>query len=127
MKVMFTAALTVGLAAAMIVPAHADSLPKAAAPPVYASVCGFGPFSGAYLGANAGWARADSHQIALNNREELESKDRGWTIGGHTGYNLQCNRIVLGAEADISWLDLDPTGSNAFQTLKSSYDYFGTL
>ena len=94
--------------------------------------CGPGPFSGAYIGATAGYIRADAEQTALNNGAHIEADDSGWAIGGHVGYQRQCGRAVFGVEADISWMDADSTGLLYDDGLlvtetTSSYSHFATL
>ncbi len=114
-----------GAASGVAVAGGGDDLPPA-------DRCGPGPFSGAYIGATAGYVRADAEQTALNNGSQIEADDSGWAIGGHVGYQRQCGRAVFGIEADISWMDVESTGRLYDRGLlvtetTSSLDHFATL
>ncbi len=63
-------------------------------------------WSGAYIGANAGWGflGADGKSGA---KGALDENQNGATVGVHGGYNFMLDQnIVLGAEADIQYNDL---------------------
>jgi outer membrane immunogenic protein len=59
--------------------------------------------------------------------------DRGFTIGGHSGYNVQCGRVLFGIESDFNWFDADtfsnPCGGvcGGGPSWKSELNWFGTL
>jgi outer membrane immunogenic protein len=89
--------------------------------------CVKGPFSGFYVGAHAGWIKADSDQLALNNGVSLSDEEDGFTIGVHSGYNLQCGRLLIGFESETNWADIETSSSIAGQTVSVEYDYWGAL
>lgn len=90
--------------------------------------CHSGPFNGVYIGATVGYVGidADHHPEGM---ASLSSDDSGVIAGGHVGYNMQCGRIVVGIEGDLSYVDLStsavhPADQTSFQT---SLDWLGTL
>jgi len=90
--------------------------------------CHRGPFNGLYIGASVGYAGLDSEQSPLGS-SKLSSDDGGVIVGGHVGYNIQCGRVVVGIEGDLSYLDLessvtDPSDQSTFRT---TIDTLGTL
>jgi outer membrane immunogenic protein len=109
--------------------------------------CFGGAFAGPYAGIQLGFGSTRSHQEVTQYADDgspngiagLADNDRGFTIGGHGGYNVQCGGVVFGVETDFSYYGTDtesdvgvcgsapcggPVGSAAFQ---SSMDWFGTL
>ena len=104
--------------------AVAADLPRRAPPPVVFVPPPVFTWTGLYIGANAGYAFSDKQDIetignstltrtnvALNRRpRSLGNEQDGFTGGGQIGYNLQVwNGVVLGAEADIMYVDHDTT------------------
>ena len=91
------------------------------------------PFSGAYIGATAGWVHADTDQTLLPPAPGLPSTkfrgsdDDGPAVGLHAGYNWQFGALVTGFETDISWMDLDPSSTGLGSTRTTSFNYFGTV
>lgn len=105
-------------------------------------------WSGFYVGANAGVAwnnsslDADPYVDGVR-YDQLENKINGdqaaFTAGGLIGYNYQINQIVLGAEADISYLGFSDDNKRSFDTLLNDaplnvtaksqldVDWFGTI
>lgn len=71
-----------------------------------ADQCHSGPFNGLYIGATAGYAGLDSEQRPLGD-PKLSSDEGSFIVGGHVGYNVQCGRVVVGVEGDLSYLDLE--------------------
>ncbi len=63
----------------------------------------------------------------------LTSNDRGFTIGGTTGYNWQCNGRLLGIETDINYFNANADSDancgicGASQSFDSEINWFGTL
>jgi outer membrane immunogenic protein len=89
--------------------------------------CHKGPFNGLYIGATVGYANLDSGQSPLG-EPKLSNDDGGVIVGGHVGYNLQCGRVVVGVEGDLSYLDLETRGQQPDLTsFHSSVDMLGTL
>lgn len=106
--------------------------------------CVPGPFSGAYIGGSAGYLNA---RMKATNGATNTDRDSGWAAGGFIGYNRQCGDRLFGVEADISWMNADPSktisqsgvvevGGGEFpielpfsstEKVASSYDFFGTL
>lgn len=94
-----------------------------------ADACHYGPFNGAYIGASVGYAGLDADHTDVFSGDKLSSDDGSVIIGGHVGYNMQCGRVVVGIEGDLSYLDLgssvtDPFTQTNFQT---KVDMLGTL
>lgn len=91
------------------------------------------PFAGPYIGANAGWVRADADQTALPTQPgqplfTLPGSDAdGVAVGLHIGYSWQSGPLVVGVETDISWMDLDATSTGEGSIRTASYHYFGTV
>jgi outer membrane immunogenic protein len=109
-----TALTTAGLSAA----AAAD-LPVRAAPPapIFAPVPIF-TWTGFYAGVNAGWGWRDDDEetvvltgpgipAGLVGTLQFDDDNGGFTGGGQIGYNYQIGSFVIGAEADIQWIDTD--------------------
>ena len=108
-----TAITTAGISAA-----SAADLPARAAPPVFAAVPVF-TWTGFYVGGNLGWGwRDDDNETVvltgpgipagLVGTLDFGSGDDGnFTGGGQIGYNYQIGSFVIGAEADIQWIDTD--------------------
>lgn len=104
--------------------------------------CFGGAFAGPYAGIQLGFGSTRSHQdVAQSDGSSVgfADNDRGFTIGGHGGYNVQCGSVLFGVETDFNYYgtntesDVDvcatpgcgaPIGSASFQ---SSMDWFGTL
>ncbi|MBS0241423.1 MAG: porin family protein [Proteobacteria bacterium] len=97
--------------------------------PVAASAhdCGRGAFNGLYIGASVGYARNHAEQFP-EGEAKLSGHSDGVIAGGQLGYNLQCGRLVVGVEGDISYLDSSVKTAQpdpAYYT--SSTDWLGTL
>jgi len=86
--------------------------------PVYAPMAPIFTWTGFYVGANAGVIFSDNDittsgnaantasNVALNRRAaNLSNNDESFTIGGQVGYNYQIGNFVLGAEADLNYVD----------------------
>jgi outer membrane immunogenic protein len=108
--------------------------------------CFGGAFAGPYAGIQLGFGSTRSKQNVTQydsgsavGSAGLSDNDRGFTIGGHAGYNVQCGRVLFGVETDFNYYGTDtqsdvsvcgtsdcgtPIGSASF---KSSMDWFGTL
>jgi outer membrane immunogenic protein len=143
-------ALLIGLAAiaapVLAVPAFAADLPVKALPvPVPV-----GPWTGFYIGANAGAAWLNSTTFTTTPGGTLVSApfdgSLGWgeslsasthtafTGGGQAGYNVQINNWVVGVETDLQYLGARASAANTFvavATLNNSFSnntqWFGTL
>ena len=96
--------LVIAIALAMGGPAVAADMPVKAAPAPIAAA----PYNwtGWYIGANAGWAH-DSYDWAYSNPAPatccapFSTSKNSWVYGGHTGFQVQWNQIVLGVEAAL--------------------------
>ncbi len=92
------------------------------------NACG-GPYSGFYAGGVLGMGGLNSKVSSEGG--SLKGNDRGFTIGGVTGYNWQCNSGLLGIETDISYFnansDADCAICGASQSFNSEINWFGTL
>ncbi len=80
-------------------------------------------WSGAYIGANAGWGFLDAN--GKNGASgALDDDQNGITAGVHAGYNFMiAPSVVLGAEADIQYNDFDETKAG----VKLQSDWNGTV
>ncbi|GHB30635.1 outer membrane protein [Pseudovibrio japonicus] len=80
-------------------------------------------WSGAYIGANAGWGFLDAN--GKNGASgALDDNQDGVTAGVHAGYNFMiAPSVVLGAEADIQYNDFDETKAG----VKLESDWNGTV
>ena len=96
------------------------------------------PFSGAYIGMNAGWVHAWADQTRTGTVQggpppppmtvRSSSEDDGLAAGLHAGYNWQFGSAVYGFETDFSYLDVDPSHTTpGGATIRASYDFFGTV
>ena len=89
--------------------------------------CHSGAFNGVYIGASVGYAGLDSGQHPRD-EPSLSSDDGGVIVGGHVGYNMQCGRVVVGIEGDLSYLDLETRATQPDQTsYTTTVDTLGTL
>lgn len=90
--------------------------------------CG-GPFSGFYAGGVLGMGGLNSKVSGEGG--SLKGTDKGFTIGGVTGYNWQCNSSLLGIETDISYFNANSDEGcaicGASQSFNSEINWFGTL
>jgi outer membrane immunogenic protein len=109
-----------------------------------------GPWTGAYIGLNAGYGFSDSTtqtsgQAAINNSTvsdgarpaAIQTDMNGFMGGGQVGYNWQHGAWVLGIETDIQYSDLAQsqnvvTAGTAFPGTRNNrfnadLDFFGTF
>lgn len=71
-------------------------------------------WSGFYIGAQAGYGWGESKHFWDFGPEETNNYTIDGFVGGGTfGYNFQIDQIVLGAEADISYADIDGSGDTS--------------
>jgi outer membrane immunogenic protein len=105
------AALSAGSAAAADLPVAAPVEPVFVPPVVYS-------WSGFYIGAHAGFAWGDHDDdddffdddnglFDLFDDDDDEDDDTSFVGGGQIGYNWQAGAIVFGAEADLSWTNIE--------------------
>jgi outer membrane immunogenic protein len=96
-------AVAFGLAA----PASAADLPVRPAPavPVFT-------WTGFYIGAHAGWARAELEETLVTAfppfvaGTTFSDSESGFVAGLQAGFNYQIGQFVLGIEGQISWTDI---------------------
>ncbi|WP_417671957.1 outer membrane protein [Roseibium sp.] len=118
-----TAATVLGAAA----PVLAADLPQPADPaPTYfdnqVPAARF-DWGGAYVGGNLGWGWGN-----FDNRNGPDTDGDGVQGGLHAGYNyLIAPNVVLGAEADFQFSDLDGTTTSGGTTIKSSSDWNSSI
>ena len=120
-------------------------------PPTYkapAYVVPVWSWSGFYAGVSGGYARLRATNIPISGDAATTASqglgnvpfslnspaDDGWLIGGQIGFNRQINSLVLGIEADLSYVDgvarsVSTTQGPAVVTTQFSdkLDYFGTI
>jgi outer membrane immunogenic protein len=155
---MFKLSLLSGTACVLLVGAAAAAdLPSRRAPPVYiAPVIPVFTWTGAYIGANVGYAFSDRDTGLTTANDPVTQAQltfstvpttfrlhqSGITAGGQVGYNYQLpsgsfggfggGGVVIGVEADAAYTDLkrSDTVVDAFQVTsayRSKLDYLGTV
>jgi outer membrane immunogenic protein len=144
-RIAAAAALTMASAGA----AMAADLPARVAPPApYIAPLPVFTWTGAYFGINLGGVFDNSSRFTTTGVTAANTgvttgvrpgsakvTDSGFTGGGQIGYNYQFGAgsgLVIGAEADAAWTDLDKTNTyvginGANNTLRAGLDYLGTV
>jgi outer membrane immunogenic protein len=137
------------LATAGISAASAADLPMRAAPPAPFIAAPIFTWTGFYAGVNAGWGWRDDDQetvvltgpgipAGLVGTLQFDDDNGGFTGGGQIGYNYQIGSFVIGAEADIQWVDtgdqdvvfvegIGNAGLFVPGEFENSADWFGTV
>lgn len=118
-----SAAAVFGIAA----PALAADLPQPAepAPTYYDDQVPEARFDwgGAYVGANLGWGFG-----SFSNGSAPDTDGDGIQGGVHAGYNYVISpNVVIGAEADFQFSDLDDSASAGGSTIKTSSDWNSSI
>lgn len=99
-------------------------------PPPAARACG-GGFSGFYAGGILGFGGLSSKTDV--GPLGLKDNDKGFTIGGVSGYNWQCDGRLVGIETDISYFNADTSmgvscpGCETSIRFGSEINWYGTL
>ena len=117
-KILLSSVALLGLTAV----AQAADLPARTAPIAPIAAVPIFTWTGFYVGAQVGYAFSDSddnnavrhcpvrrqrQQFQVVNTGLFDDEDEdGFTVGGHVGYNFQFGAFVVGAEADIEWVDV---------------------
>src|SRR5712691_11687762 len=122
--------LLAGIAAAAFcgAPALAADMPVKA--PAYRAAAPYDPWTGCYIGANAGggWAHEDGTFLSSGNKF-LDSKPNGFVGGGQLGCDYQSGSWVGGVRGLFDWSDMKDTSPNVFNSTFSDHtriSYFGT-
>ena len=94
-------------------------------------------WSGFYAGVNAGYAWGETEGTDVNGwldfpdiESSLTAKGDGLTAGGQIGYNMQMDSLVLGVEADLSYLNVSGSETSSIASdnhIVSDDGYLGTL
>lgn len=79
-----------------------------ARPPVYKAPppAVVSDWAGFYLGVHGGYGWGST---TFDGRPWLDAKPQGGVAGGQVGYNWQFGQVVVGAEGDFSWADINET------------------
>jgi len=94
--------------------ASAADLPTRKAPPAYVPVAApYYNWTGFYVGVNGGYGLGDSATFG---------QPDGGLVGGTVGYNYQIGQIVLGAEGDWDFSDLQHDRGNALANYRIRQD-----
>ncbi len=91
--------------------------------------CAGGPFAGAYFGGNLGVGRLTAEQSSPGD-PSVKDDNLDFNVGIHSGYNLQCDNVVLGIESDTTWTGLKTAKTADWGnpiTLTSKVDWYSTL
>lgn len=124
-------ALVIGAPAAM---ADGMSIKDGPAPVADSRSCDGGAFAGFYVGAAVGYANQDTKNTDVFGGSGSVSYDDGGFAGSiYSGYNVQCDRLVVGYESDYNFMDSDNSftddtggcGGPCF-TITSDIKYFGS-
>jgi outer membrane immunogenic protein len=88
-------------------------------------------WSGFYIGAQAGYAWADTDAASgpfSGFNETFAYSSEGFIGGGHVGYNWQAHNVVFGIEADLEGSDISETGFGSLGTPQTtSVDWLGSV
>lgn len=124
--------------AVLSMPAFAADLPSRVPAPVFVPPPAF-VWSGVYIGATAGYAKAFHHYDDLQGAflgypGLADARSDGFALGGTLGINFQAGSFVYGIETDLSWLNnettyVDPNGgiNNFFPSETNKLNYLGTV
>jgi outer membrane immunogenic protein len=125
--------------------AQAADLPERAAPPApLPAVAPVYSWEGFYFGVHAGvlWSTSDvffaggspfyANLVAAGQRpRELDLEETAFIGGAQAGYNAQLGALVVGLEADLSYVSLDQSasfvGGRVTTTASSEMNLFGTV
>lgn len=128
MRAMFRifAVLMATAASATAALADGTSIKDGPAPVADARTCDGGPFAGFYVGAAVGYGGQDTTvSSGLGGSENLD--DDGFVGSLYSGYNIQCDRLVVGYESDYNWMDQDNSFSDGCCIeLESDVKWFGS-
>jgi outer membrane immunogenic protein len=75
------------------------------------SVVSYYNWTGAYVGANAGYMWGDT-EFTNAAGATFNTSPNGWLAGGTLGYNWQTGALVFGVEGDFNWVDLNGTDAS---------------
>jgi outer membrane immunogenic protein len=111
-------------------PALADgSLKDTPVAAVETRSCSGGSFAGTYIGASVGYIDHRDDKTDLNFGGSF-GNNSGSVIGGlHSGYSMQCGRLVVGIESDISVFSADTSQTDpccGSITTESKADWLST-
>ena len=139
------------LSTAAVSNVSAADLPVRAAPPPIIATAPVFTWTGFYVGGNLGWGwRDDDNETVVLTGPGVPGGLVGGTLnfgngndgnflgGGQIGYNYQIGSFVIGAEADIQWIDTDDnnavfvagpgnTGLFVPGEFEDSSDWWGTV
>lgn len=89
--------------------ADGGSLKDGPAPVAAARTCASGPFAGFYVGAGVGYANHDTKNtdVSIAATGSVSYDDSGVAASLYSGYNVQCDRLVVGYESDWNWADVE--------------------
>ena len=110
------------------------SIKDGPAPVAAARTCDGGAFAGAYIGASIGWGRHDGEFSDELGGGSVGGDDDSVSGGVYSGYNVQCDRIVVGVESDYNYFGTDANYSDSdilcggtCYSLTSSINWYSTF
>lgn len=95
--------------------------------PALAPVPAVVDWTGLYVGLNGGYAWGD-YDFDYDPPDVGDDAD-GWLLGAEIGANYQWNWLVVGAEVDLAWADIDGSAScpNPAFDCETEIDWFSTV
>lgn len=82
-------------------------------------------WTGFYAGINGGFGWGTTSMAAIPGGVSTDNNSSGWSLGGQAGYNVDMGGFVVGAEADLQWMNLGYAVPGT--TVEAKVDMLGTL
>lgn len=88
-----------------------------------------GDWSGFYVGGHAGYMQANTsgQQFAAGSSYTASGSGDGGIFGAQIGYNIHAGELLIGVEADGSFLSVNTADIDLKDTYSADYDWFASL